>query len=330
MTDNIVVRPAQESDKTKILDLLNNVFYEQQRFDFIRNDAYWHWKYTSNVFGETYILIAEAGNKIAASTVLWPWQFICRGRVIQAYQACDSVVHPEYRGIGIYSKINKSRIDLAIEKNASFLYTFPNDKSLKGNLKVGWNYLAKLPWLVRPLRAFRILKNFSGSNKAASESLEDQHRINCSVCHDIARSGISYDGMLRTNYLKDYFHWRYENHPVFNYGMVTVAVGKCESAAIFMINSMGNLKEMIVVESMGSYRCTVALFREVIKTARQYNVDYITSILTPSFGMNELWRLGFIKIKNKHMVVMPIDFSLENKIMNYSNWSMAGGMHDAL
>ena len=330
MTDNIIVRPAHESDKTKILDLLNNVFYGQQRFDFLRDDAFWQWKYDSNVFGDTQILIAEAGEKIAASTVLWPWQFICRGQVIQAYQACDSVVHPEYRGQGIYSKINKSRINLAIDHNASFLYTFPNNNSLKGNLNVGWDYLAKLTWLVRPLRPFRILKNFSRSNKAVSESPNDEHKIKCAECHQIACSEIPYDGLLRTNYVNGYFQWRYDNHPVFNYGMVTVNVGNCESAAIFMINSMGNQKEMVVVEVMGSYRCTVDLFRELIKTARQYDVDYITSTFTPSFRMNDLWRLGFLKLKNKHMVVMPIDISLEEKVKNYSSWFITGGIHDAL
>jgi hypothetical protein len=330
MSKDITIRPANNTDKTKVLDLHNNVFYTQQRFDFVRDDTYWKWKYTSNVFGKTELLVAETEGKIVAATALWPWNFTCRGRIIHAYQACDSVVHPDYRGRGIYSKINQCRINLTIEKKGSFLYTFPNDSSLKGNLNVGWDYLSRIVWLIRPLKPWRLIKNLRGTNKAECIEIHDEHRIRSIECDTIDSDYMFFDGLLRTNRKHGYFQWRYQKHPVFHYGMAAVNVGEHKSAAVFMINTMGKLKEMVVVDVIGSSRCTVELFREIIKIGKQYDVHYIVAMFTPAFGMNKLWKLGFLKIRSKHIVIMPIDLSLENKIKNYANWFMTGGMHDAL
>lgn len=54
---------------------------------------------------------AEAGGKIVAVTVRIPLEILCQGRVITAYFATNSMVHPEYRGKGLAKALYKMAAD---------------------------------------------------------------------------------------------------------------------------------------------------------------------------------------------------------------------------
>ena len=39
---------------------------------------------------------------------------------------------------------------------------------------------------------------------------------------------------------------------------------------------------------------------------------------------------GYIKLKNKNPVCLPLDLQLEEKLLKYNNWEILGGLHDVL
>jgi N-acetylglutamate synthase-like GNAT family acetyltransferase len=330
MDPDVHIRLATDEDKPKILQLLDNVFDEQQHFGWVRNDNYWHWKYDSNIFGKTHIYIAEHDGNVVSSSALWSWKFYCRGEIISAYQPCDTVVNPDYQRKGIFHKINIKRIELAKDKGRQFLFNFPNSNSLPGNLKLGWNYLSKLEWIVKPLKPFNLLYNIKDKSKANPEDIQQGHQINTADCYSIANKNHSYDGIIKTYRSKDFFRWRYAEHPFFKYGMVTVEELKKSAGAIFMINRKNKIREMIVVDVFGSIQLTPKLFRNLTETGKQYDVHYLTIIYSRYLNMHSLWKQGFIKVRNKCMVVLPLDLTLESKVLNYANWSIIGAMHDSL
>ena len=330
MKSDISIRLATDRDKPQILQLLHTVFDEQQHFDWKRDEKYWQWKYDSNIFGKTYTHVAEHNKSVIAVSTIWPWQFICRGKILNTFQPCDTVVDPDYRRKGIFSNIYNNRMPLIKDKNASFLFNFPNTNSLNGNLKLGWNYLKNLEWLVKPLKPVNMVINLRDKSKSVPQKIDNDHKINIEDCNTIAEKYLTYDGIIQTYRQKEFFRWRYEEHPFFKYGMVTAQKSRKSAGAIFMVNAKNKIREMIVVDVFGANQLTPELFRMITKTGKQYNADYVTVIYNRHYNMQSLWKQGFIKMRNKNMVVLPLNLALEQKILNYANWSIIGAMHDSL
>ena len=330
MNSDINIRLATDSDKPQILQLIDTVFKEQQHFAWVRDEKYWQWKYELNIFGKTNIYIAELNGKIIASSSLWSWKFICRGEILKTYQPCDTIVDPEYQGKGLFNYINKKRILLSKKENISFLFNFPNKNSLPGNLKIGWEFLKNIEWVVKPLKPFNLLFNLRDKSKANPQEIHQDHRLNTDDCYTIAAKYQSYDGLIKTYRDEGFFRWRYTDHPFFKYGMVIAEKSKKSAGAIFIVNAKNKIREMIVVDVFGSNQLTPELFRRLTETGKQYNVDYITTIYNRYYNMHTLWKQGFIKVRNKNMVVLPLDLALEPKLLDYANWSLIGAMHDSL
>lgn len=324
------IRRADENDKDQILILLNRVFQKQQRFDWERDQLYWEWKYKNNIFGNPIINVAEIDGKIVGSSTLWPWRFTCKGKLFDIYQPCDTVVLQEYQGRGIFKKIYSNHLSYLDEMGVSFVFNFPNSNSLPGNLKMGWSYLGKIPWLVRPIKPFSAITSLKSNDKARPVNVASEHEIDPEICFSIEENQVSYDEIVRTYRPEGFYEWRYKSHPYFKYGMVITESGKEKAGAVFSINKKGSYKEMIVVDIFGNPELSFALFKEVVKAGKSYDVSFITAIFNPHFGMNKFWRLGFFKIRNKNMVVLPLDLNLENKLTDYANWSVIGGMHDSI
>jgi len=87
---------------------------------------------------------------------------------------------------------------------------------------------------------------------------------------------------------------------------------------------------MIIVDILGSNELVKKLFKELIGVAKSMNVDFMTTIMTNGYEMEKLRSLGFMKVRKKNLVALPLNLSLENKAINIDNWRIVGGMHDAL
>ena len=214
---NISIRQYIEDDKEQILDLLNYIFSKQEYFAKSRTLEWWNWKYERNVFGKSIIMIAEDNDRVVGARIFWAWEFVCRGQILKAYQPVDTVVHPDYQGQGLFTKLTVKALNQATEIGADLLFNFPNENSLPGNLKLGWNYVAKLPWLVRPLKPIHLLKTLKNKEKATPVELDEKYRITPEMCDELLERE-SFDGLLRTKQSKEFLWWRYGENLFFKYG----------------------------------------------------------------------------------------------------------------
>lgn len=325
----IRIRPSKEPDIPRILDLLNGVFSNQEYFGISRTLEWWNWKYERNVFGKSTIMIAEDNDQIVGARIFWAWDFVCRGQILKAYQPVDTVIHPGYQGQGLFTKLTVKALKQATEIGADLLFNFPNQNSLPGYLKLGWNYVAKLSWLVKPLRPFHLLKNLKNKEKATPVELDEKYRITPEMCDGLLERE-SFDGLLRTRQSKEFLWWRYEENLFFKYGALQVTEGRKKLSAIFEVNQKGTRIEMIIVDILGDCTLIKRLFKELISIGKAMNVDFMTTIMTNGYEMEKLRPLGFMKVRKKNLVALPLNFSLENKATNIDNWRIVGGMHDSI
>ena len=177
---------------------MDEVFSKQQYFASTRSRESWNWKYEKNVFGKPIHIVATSDERIVGFRSFWPWELVCRGQALKAYQPVDTVVHPDYQGQGLFARMNTITVKKAIELKTDVLFNFPNQNSLPGNLKLGWNYVAKLPWLVRPLKPIHLLKTLKNKEKATPIELAEKYKITPEMCDEILKER-GFDGLLRQN-----------------------------------------------------------------------------------------------------------------------------------
>lgn len=89
-------------------------------------------KFQDNIYGYSLIIFAYLDNKCVGAMVFWRNDI----QGIKAYQPCEMVVRQEFRGYGIFRKMNNMGVE-KIGKNTLF-YNYPNDNSLPPYLKMGW------------------------------------------------------------------------------------------------------------------------------------------------------------------------------------------------
>jgi hypothetical protein len=330
LRESYIIREAKPDDKKFVLDLLNQIFSGQQRFDWFREDKFWKWKYESNVFGETIIHVIEHENKIVGSSALWPWKFSMRGEDFFSYQPCDTAIHFNHQGKGLFSLLNAYRIPLFKKQGVHFVFNFPNKKSLSGNLNYGWNYMKKLPWMLKILHPIGTLQSLTSKDKSTPIPLKPEDEINPQWCAEIADDLIYFNKYISTYREKGFFEWRYMQHPYFHYGQVVAEKGRKKATAIYSVNLKGKSRELIVVDILGNPAITDILFEEIHLKASKYNVDYIVALCNPQYQMNKLWKKGYIKLSNKNMVILPFDIRLEDKISKIENWNLIASMHDSV
>ncbi len=324
------IREATKHDKKSVINLFNEVFSKQQRFNFQMDEKFWHWKYESSVYGKSIIHVIEHNNEIIGSGALWPWKFITRGELFHVYQSCDTVIHPAHQGKGLFSLFILNRIHLLKKKKSPFGYSFPNQNSLPGYLKFGWQYMVKLPWMLKILHPIRICLSLKDNKKSNPLPINTEDRVDLNSNSFTSDESVYFNKYLSTYREDGFFEWRYKQNPFFHYGQVLVELGRNKAGAIFSINQKGNNREMIVVDIFGVPKLTSMLFNQIQLIAKKYDVDFIVTLFNKFYQMDALWKKGYIKVRNKNMVLLPFDIRIEDRFTRYENWNPIAAMHDSI
>jgi GNAT superfamily N-acetyltransferase len=324
------IRHAEERDKEVIISLLNASFSNGQRTSQQRGSDYWNWKFQNNPFGCSILTVTETSDRIVAVNNLWPWEFNIRGSVYRALQPCDSVVHTDFRGMGIFKKMRAYGLEFARSNDYKFLYNFPNENSLPTYLSLGWHFQGKIVWWIKIFKPIRVIKEVFYPEKTESFYLDREFDIDLNIINQLIVENQSFDGLIKTNRIPGFHEWRYRDHPYRSYGMIYYEKGKKSIAAVFTINKNTEIREMIVVDIIGDMGSTTSLLKLVVKAGEKMNVGFIAVMNNPVLNSLSLWKYGFFKYKFKNMVVMPLDISFEGIVKSYGNWSLMANLHDSI
>lgn len=117
----------------------------------------WSWKHLNNPLmkGQSDVVVARSGGRIVGANCFIVVEFTFGGDKILAVQSCDSMVHPAFRGCGIFSKMIVAAESHFKKRGYSFAFGFPNQNSLPGFTKLGWKQ-------VRTMCRWDLLLNLEG------------------------------------------------------------------------------------------------------------------------------------------------------------------------
>ena len=109
--------------------LLNFVFKNRDRAP-----EYLYWKHLENPLGKSIITYAKHDGKIIGARAFQPTLY----RDKYFMQPCDTVTHPDFQRMGVFSLLTKLALD-QIGSNVAVM-NFPNNLSLPACLNAGWEF----------------------------------------------------------------------------------------------------------------------------------------------------------------------------------------------
>ncbi len=325
----MTIREYFEKDIEQTVDLNQRVFSQHEQFNIKRDEKWFRWKNIDSPFGKSIVIVAEnEDGEIVGSRIFWPWKFRIRTSEVLAYQPIDAVVEPRYQGRGLFYTMTVEALDIALNNEATFIFNFSNKNSLPRNLSFGWSFVSKLIWYVKiinPLYVFNMNRKAENIHQLGDYKLTER-------TIDEMKFTMNFDGYIKSVRSLDLVKWRYLNHPFFTYGFVHVHFtdGRSTIWAIFPVNSLGRYREMFVVDIFGDYELIGGLLVRFRGTAKHFNVSATYILENPYIDGKKMLKNGYVVLKNKNLVCLPIRLELETKLLDYNQWEMFGGLHDAL
>lgn len=211
------IRPASPKDKPAIIELLRKSLGEST---IPKSEALWAWKHEENPFGNSYVLLAEENEELIGLRAFMQWEWQWNEKSYRTIRAVDTATHPEHQGKGIFKKLTLDQLERCRKDNIRFVFNTPNNQSMPGYLKMGWQVQGKMPLKIKALNpvktAFRLLlkiKPDASTNSSASE-------WDLMLKNFDGKQALKIAG-LHTPWSTSYVQWRYASNPLFPYSFIT-------------------------------------------------------------------------------------------------------------
>ncbi|MCS5489037.1 GNAT family N-acetyltransferase [Algoriphagus limi] len=199
----MLFRKGTEADIPQIIQLLKESLGESLM---PKSEAFWKWKHEQNPFGKSPILVAEDEGKLTGIRTFLRWEFQDKNQTILSGRAVDTAIHPAYQGKGFFTQLTLKLLEELQNEGVQFIFNTPNEKSLPGYLKMGWETWGKLPLKIK-------LKVPQKSKESLPAS--DWFQID-SLIKKIENEYPILPG-IQTKIVPGYLHWRYSTCPITNY-----------------------------------------------------------------------------------------------------------------
>ena len=148
------IREYREDDKKGIFDLRKAVYGEPF------NEQQWDWKYSNKPVKVAKIFLAENNGMIVG---LRPVMFLplkVMSRVVIAGLNADVMTHPDFRHRGIFSTLVREAFERVSNEEIEIVFTFPNENSYLGYVKLGWPHICSVPLLAIPLNFNNLVRKY--------------------------------------------------------------------------------------------------------------------------------------------------------------------------
>jgi hypothetical protein len=96
-------------------------------------------------------IVALDGERVAGFQSFFYWPVVLEGKEVQSYQSGNSLVHPDYRGKGLFGKMLNYIHEPESGFQAELLIGFPVEASYNSFMRNGWKNPFNLQWYVKPL-----------------------------------------------------------------------------------------------------------------------------------------------------------------------------------
>jgi len=113
-------------------------------------EAYIRWKYVETPFlDHVPVVVAETDGEIVGMRPFVPYRMREDGRETLALLHTDTIVHPDHRRQGLFTRMTERALDRYVDSDAAFTFGHSNANSRPGYRKLGWSDLGPRRWYTR-------------------------------------------------------------------------------------------------------------------------------------------------------------------------------------
>ena len=270
-----ILRAATHGDLPSILGL---VAASDDRDESAQRLRYWRWKHYENPFGVSPCLVAESHGQIVGVRVFLRWNWQSDNRRVRAVRAVDTATHPDWRGKGVFTRLTMQLVEDVQREGVSFIYNTPNQRSMPGYLKMGWEQVTRIPLWVRAQPSRLVRRAFSSTVAPPNidgldpvAAVLDDPRMPAFVT-DVAFQ----DNRYHTQRTLSYLRWRYRDIPGIAYRARFETVGDAGALVIARTRMRSRFREMTISELLVTpSERAIRLGREVVSAlANDGTADY--------------------------------------------------------
>jgi GNAT superfamily N-acetyltransferase len=276
-SSTIAIRPATDGDEPAVVALLRSALGWPEDAPLAE---FYRWKHHANPFGSSLSWVAVDQDVVVGLRVLLRWEFESRAGTVRAVRAVDTATASTHQGQGIFTQLTLHAIEACRDEGVSMVFNTPNEKSLPGYLKMGWEVVGRLPTSFRPCRILGLpsliragvpAERFSTATTAGepiADVFADHQGIDDLLSSQPAARG------LRTARSASYLRWRYCGFEPLRYRAVVAPSGTSEGVAVFRLRRRGPALEAAVVEVLCQEDDARLRRRVLASVARSCGADY--------------------------------------------------------
>lgn len=341
MNRSWVIRRYKEGDEFGIARL--------SKLEYGFDEDYWRtlwvWECRKNPNGH-FTMVAEHNGQIVGHMSLVLYHMKVGNDIVTGSQAVDLIVHPSFRGRGIFLTLGKKLLNEAGEKGIVVSYGFPNKPAHSGHLKYGWFDVCNVPNFTKFLDTYIALNHYLAGYKPIS--LLNRSKVSKSLLEIVLRVTSLFINLFvsllakgeSVSYLKEcsikrvtrfdrrfddfwknvsenyriavvreheYLNWRYFSKPNTQY-MVFVAEGKSKILGYIILQVKKKAGYIIDIFAYPDGRVIASLLSETLRYFKRERVGWVTCLTTGSILLYRVLReRGFIPIPSECPLIARIN-----------------------
>ena len=325
------------------------------------------WKYIKNplVDGQPTVFgaIHNSSGKLVGIRPFLACNVAFGDKILKAAQPGDTVVHPDYRGRGLFTEMNKVAIQELQKEGYDLFFNFPNRNSQPGYLKMGWEKVLVFDESLAFNNFSKVVKYKTGSHffelggKILSIGLSNLPKIirrlsskNFNVPVSIEEN---FDDSIETLWLNkepnrfrvkrdsSYLNWRFKKRPDKKYKYWTISEN--DKLLAYMITTTsdrwGPTEGQIVDFNFTEDKYFFVILESVLKEFQLNGCNFVSILAcTEKSIFQELRKIGFIhRFQFPYKIAMPernfLVRALNTELLKYDlyngeNWSLRSGDQD--
>jgi hypothetical protein len=246
-------------------------------------------------------------------------------------RAVDTATHPECQGRGIFASLTRRAVE-DLRRETDLVFNTPNEKSLPGYLKMGWEPVGTLRISLRPRRPRALIRAVRRREDAgppprveappAPRVLDELGGLD-----RLLEAGVEDDARLHTERTSAYLRWRYGQVPHLGYRAVTTKTSEgLDAIALFRVRPRGGLWEATVAEVLVPRDDVAAASRLLRSVVRSSNVDVLTARFPPGSSAARAARLaGFLPLPSGVSLVVNRLRPIGAEVLRPNTWALGLG-----
>jgi hypothetical protein len=326
---------------------------------------WWMWQHKQNPAGQAYINVAELQGEenIIGHECYVPLRIKIGDSIGLIAVSVDNMVHPDYRGLGVYKQVRKKARELRHQNRYDFIYNFNNDIAYRINLPMGTKLLyEKAPLWIKPLDIEKFIHKYFANSRFIAHLFTPIGKVIIKLGD---RSGTSpiYSKVSEVKEIDDrfntlwqqasflhpimlvrdraYLDWRYIKRPDANYTIyISEQNGRLLGFVVLRVTQNNGLQMGWIADILThspDMQIVSDLIDQAVKYFKMLGVDTIMCTLPlKTYLTSSLRRFGFLFASKWQRGINPITISPitsaypESFLLNPNNWYLTRGDSDLI